>query len=70
MVNGRRGQGRVVGPACGGWELIGSMFDNPTGVRLTPAYVERILRDAGFRIEGTETMLPGITMLTKAVKAA
>ena len=27
-----------------------------------------MLRDTGFRIEGTETMLPGITMLTKASK--
>jgi hypothetical protein len=44
------------------------MFDNPTGVRLTPGYVERVLRDAGFEIEGTETMLPGITMLTRASK--
>jgi hypothetical protein len=34
----------------------------------TPGYVERVLRDAGFRIEGTEVMLPGITMLTKASK--
>jgi hypothetical protein len=58
------------GPPFAAWYLLGSMFDNPTGVRLTPGYVERVLRDAGFEIEGTETMLPGITMLTKAVKAA
>ena len=44
------------------------MFDNPTAVCLTPANVERVLRDAGFKIEGTETMLPGITMLTRASK--
>jgi hypothetical protein len=37
-------------------------------VCLTPGHVERILRDAGFKIEGTETMLPGITMLTRASK--
>ena len=47
-----------------------SMFDNPTAVCLTPGYVERILRDAGFGVEGTETMLPGITMLTRASKPA
>jgi hypothetical protein len=44
------------------------MLDNPTAVCLTPAYVERGLRDAGFKIEGTETMLPGITMMTRASK--
>jgi ubiquinone/menaquinone biosynthesis C-methylase UbiE len=58
------------GPPFAAWYLLGSMFDNPTGVRLTPGYVERVLRDAGLQIEGTETMLPGITMLTKAVKGA
>jgi hypothetical protein len=36
------------------------MFDNPTAVRLTPADVERIVRHAGFQIEGTQTMLPGL----------
>jgi 2-hydroxy-4-(methylsulfanyl)butanoate S-methyltransferase len=56
------------GPPFAAWYLLGSLFDNPTAVRLTPAYVERVLRDAGFRIEGTEVMLPGITMLTKASK--
>jgi hypothetical protein len=43
-------------------------LDNPTAVCLTPAYVERALRDVGLRVEGTEIMLPGITMLTKASK--
>src|SRR3984885_6018059 len=56
------------GPPFAAWYLLGSMFDNPTAVCLTPAEVERILRDAGFKIEGTETMLPGITMLTRASK--
>lgn len=56
------------GPPFAAWYLLGSMLDNPTAVRLTPAYVEGALRDAGFKIEGTETMLPGITMLTKASK--
>jgi 2-hydroxy-4-(methylsulfanyl)butanoate S-methyltransferase len=56
------------GPPFAAWYLLGSMFDNPTAVCLTPANVERVLRDAGFQIEGTETMLPGITMLTRASK--
>ena len=55
-------------PAKSGTKQLVSMFDNPTAVCLTPAKVERVLRDAGFRIEGTETMLPGITMLTRASK--
>ena len=58
------------GPPFAAWYLLGSMFDNPTAVCLTPANVQRVLRDAGFRIEGTETMLPGITMLTRASKPA
>ena len=58
------------GPRFAAWYLLGSIIDNPSAVCLTPAYVERILRDAGFRVENTETMLPGITSLTKAVKAA
>ena len=56
------------GPRFAAWYLLGSMLDNPSAVCLTPAYVERVLRDVGFRIEKTEVMLPGITMLTKAVK--
>ena len=47
------------GPPFAAWYL-GSMFDNPTAMCLTPANVERVLREAGFRIEGTQTMLPGI----------
>jgi hypothetical protein len=58
------------GPPFAAWYLLGSMFDNPTAVCLTPANVEQVSRDAGFRIEGTETMLPGITMLTRANKLA
>jgi len=57
------------GPRFAAWYLLGGMLDNPSAVCLTPAYVERVLRDAGFRVEKTEVMLPGITMLTKAVKA-
>ena len=56
------------GPPFAAWYLLGSVLDNPTAVCLTPAYVERVLRDAGFKVERTETMLPGITMLTKASK--
>jgi hypothetical protein len=58
------------GPRFAAWYLLGSMFDNPTAVCLTPAYIERVLRDAGLVVEGTETMLPGITMLTKASRPA
>jgi 2-hydroxy-4-(methylsulfanyl)butanoate S-methyltransferase len=58
------------GPPFAAWYLLGSMFDNPTAVCLTPADVERVLSDAGFQVGGTETMLPGITMLTRAVKPA
>jgi ubiquinone/menaquinone biosynthesis C-methylase UbiE len=58
------------GPPFAAWYLLGSVLDNPTAVCLTPAYVEQAVRGAGFRVEGTETMLPGITMLTKASKPA
>jgi hypothetical protein len=58
------------GPPFAAWYLLGSVLDNPTAVCLTPAYVEQALREAGFRVEGMETMLPGITMLTKASKPA
>jgi len=58
------------GPRFAAWYLLGAMFDNPTAVCLAPAYVERVLSDAGFTVEGTETMLPGITMLTRASKPA
>jgi hypothetical protein len=36
--------------------------------RLAPTDVEKALRDAGFQIEGPETMPPKITMLTRASK--
>ncbi len=58
------------GPPFAAWYLLGSILDNPTAVCLTPAHIERVLREAGFTIEGTESMLPGITMLTKASKPA
>lgn len=57
-------------PPFAAWYLLGSIFDNPGAVCLTPAFVEDSLRHAGFRIEATEAMLPEITMLTKAHKPA
>jgi hypothetical protein len=63
MVNNTRD-----GPPFAAWYLLGSIFDNPDAVCLTPAYVESALRDAGFTIEQTQVMLPGITMLTRASK--
>lgn len=65
MVDDRR-----EGPPFAAWCLLGGMLDNPTAVCLTPSYVERVLRDAGFQVEGAETVLSGITMLTRAVKTA
>jgi 2-hydroxy-4-(methylsulfanyl)butanoate S-methyltransferase len=56
------------GPQFAAWYLLGSVFDNPTAVCLTPAYVEGVLRDVGFEVAPTGVMLPGITMLTKATK--
>ncbi len=58
------------GPPFAAWYLLGSVLDNPTAVCLTPTDVERVLRDAGFQIEATKSMLPGITMLTRASKPA
>src|SRR5262245_20529170 len=56
------------GPPFAAWYLLGSIFDNPNAVCLTPSYVEGVLREAGLVVEPTEIMLPGITMLTRAVK--
>jgi len=58
------------GPPFAAWYLVGSMLDNPSAVCLTPSYAEGALRNSGFRIEKTETMLTGITMLTTATKPA
>jgi 2-hydroxy-4-(methylsulfanyl)butanoate S-methyltransferase len=63
MVDNAREQ-----PPFAAWYLLGSMLDNPNAVCLTPDYVEGALKQAGFRVEGTEVMLTGITMLTKALK--
>jgi hypothetical protein len=56
------------GPPFAAWYLLGSIFDNPKAVRLTPTFVENALRQAGFEIDATDVMLPGITLLTKARK--
>lgn len=63
MVDNAREQ-----PPFAAWYLLGSMLDNPNAVCLTPNYVEGALKQAGFRVKGTEVMLTGITMLTKALK--
>jgi 2-hydroxy-4-(methylsulfanyl)butanoate S-methyltransferase len=55
-------------PPFAAWYLLGSIFDNPNAACLTPALVEDALQQAGFRVDATEVMLPGITMLTKARK--
>jgi 2-hydroxy-4-(methylsulfanyl)butanoate S-methyltransferase len=55
-------------PPFAAWYLLGSIFDNPNAACLTPAFVEDALRQAGFQIDATEVMLPGITMLTRARK--
>ena len=57
------------GPAFAAWYLLGSIIDNPGAICLTPSYVERVLRETGFDVDRTEVMLPGITMLTRAVRA-
>jgi 2-hydroxy-4-(methylsulfanyl)butanoate S-methyltransferase len=57
---------RHEGPSFAAWYLLAAMLDNPRAECLTPAFVETTLRDAGFRIEGTATMLDEITQLTRA----
>ena len=54
------------GPNFAAWYLLGGMLDNPRAECLTPSFVEGALREAGFAIEATETMLEGITSLTRA----
>jgi 2-hydroxy-4-(methylsulfanyl)butanoate S-methyltransferase len=65
MVDNTREQ-----PPFAAWYLLGSVLDNPSAVCLTPDYVEDALKQAGFKVEGTDVMLPGITMLTRALKRA
>ncbi len=56
------------GPAFAAWYLLASLPDNPQAECLSPAFVERCLRDAGFAIDRTEPMLSEITALTRARK--
>jgi hypothetical protein len=56
------------GPPFAAWYLLGSIFDNPNAVCLTPSYVENVLGETGFNVNRTENMLPGITTLTRATK--
>ena len=46
--------------------LLSAVLDNPEAECLTPAFVEGALRDAGFEIETTGTMLDEITSVTQA----
>jgi len=57
-------------PPFAAWYLLGSVLDNPNAVCLTPEYIEGALKGMGFKMERTEVMLPGITMLTRANKPA
>ncbi len=57
---------RHEGPSFAAWYLLASLPDNPQAECLTPGFVETTLRDAGFRTEGTETMIDEITQLTRA----
>ena len=45
-------------PPFAAWYLLGSVFDNPNAVCLTPDYIEGALKQAGFTVEGTEVMPP------------
>jgi ubiquinone/menaquinone biosynthesis C-methylase UbiE len=53
-------------PGFAAMYLLSAVLDNPDAECLTPAFVESALRDAGFEIEGTETMLAEITSVTRA----
>jgi cyclopropane fatty-acyl-phospholipid synthase-like methyltransferase len=63
MVDNTRKQ-----PPFAAWYLLGSVLDNPNAICLTPNCVKAALKQAGFKAEKTEVMLPGITMLTTALK--
>jgi 2-hydroxy-4-(methylsulfanyl)butanoate S-methyltransferase len=54
------------GPGFAAWYLLAAMLDNLDAECLTPGFVEATLRDAGFVIEGSGTMLDEITQLTRA----
>ena len=54
------------GPAFAAWYLLASLPDNPHAECLSPSFVEGVLHEAGFVIEGTANMLDEITQLTRA----
>lgn len=54
------------GPDFAAWYLLAAMLDNLEAECLTPGFVGSVLSDAGFRVEGSEPMLDGITRLTRA----
>lgn len=54
------------GPDFAAWYLLAAMLDNLEAECLTPGFVEGVLREAGFEVEGTEPMLDEITQLTRA----
>jgi SAM-dependent methyltransferase len=54
------------GPSFAAWYLLAALLDNPGAECLTPGFVEAVLRDAGFVVEGTQPMLDEITQLTRA----
>jgi 2-hydroxy-4-(methylsulfanyl)butanoate S-methyltransferase len=56
-------------PPFAAWYLLGSIFDNPNAVCLTPAFVEDALRQTGFQIDATEVMLPGINHADEGAQA-
>lgn len=53
-------------PSFAALYLLSAVLDNPDAECLTPAFVEGVLRDAGFEIEKTEPMLAEITSVTRA----
>lgn len=53
-------------PAFAALYLLSAVLDNPDAECLTPAFVEGALRNEGFDIEATETMLAEITSVTRA----
>jgi ubiquinone/menaquinone biosynthesis C-methylase UbiE len=55
-----------VAPGFAALYLLSAVLDNPDAECLTPTFVEGALRDAGFDIEATETMLAEITSVTRA----
>jgi len=57
-------------PGFAAFYLLSAVLDNPQAECLTPTFVEGALRDAGFDIDATETMLAEITSVTRARRRA